>query len=58
VKRDNFKPMSTDRLWAFHEQICSALSTKMADRKREIERRFFLIKRGGGLPRGQPTTRR
>jgi DNA-binding protein H-NS len=51
LKQDNFKSMSTDRLWAFHEQIRSALSTRMADRKREIERRFCLINPAAGPPR-------
>jgi hypothetical protein len=58
MKQDKFKPMSTEALWAFHQQICSALSTKLADRKLEIERRFHVLKRAAGQPRGQPATRR
>src|ERR1700738_5128166 len=33
MKPCNFESMATDELWAFHEQICLALSAKVADRK-------------------------
>jgi DNA-binding protein H-NS len=57
MKRDRFKPMSTDNLWAFHQQICSALSTKMVGRKQEIERRFYLVNRAAGpSPADDPRT--
>jgi DNA-binding protein H-NS len=41
--------MSADKLWALREQIRIALSAKMADRKRELEHRFHLIRRFGEL---------
>jgi DNA-binding protein H-NS len=43
MKQYNFESMTTDELWAFHDQICLALSAKVADQMRELERRFQLI---------------
>jgi DNA-binding protein H-NS len=43
----NFQSMSTDKLWALHDEIRLALSAKMAFRKRELEHRFHLIRRLG-----------
>jgi DNA-binding protein H-NS len=51
MKPCDFHSMSTDKLWDLREQICLALSTRMAARKRELEHRVHLIRRFGE-PRG------
>jgi DNA-binding protein H-NS len=45
----DFESISTDKLWAFHEQVRLTLSAKIVDRKREIERRFYLVNWTAGL---------
>jgi len=45
MTKHDFERMSLDDLWSLHEQICSALETKIKDEKRILEHRLDELNR-------------
>jgi DNA-binding protein H-NS len=48
VNRNDFKSMSTDELWALHEEIASRLAASLLAEKRVLENRLKQLKGGAG----------
>jgi hypothetical protein len=46
VNRNDFKSMSTDELWALHEEIASRLAATLLAEKRVLENRLKQLKGG------------
>jgi DNA-binding protein H-NS len=57
VNRNDFKSMSTDELWALHEEIASMLAASLLAEKRVLENRLKQLK-GGAEAESSPTGRR
>jgi DNA-binding protein H-NS len=59
VKRNDFKSMSTEELWALHEEIASRLAASLLAEKRVLEDRLKQLKGGAEAGRERsPTGRR
>jgi DNA-binding protein H-NS len=59
VNSNDFKSMSTDELWALHEEIASRLAAALLAEKRVLENRLKQLKGGAGAERAAlPTGRR
>jgi DNA-binding protein H-NS len=58
VNRNDFKSMSTDELWALHEEIASRLAATLLAEKRVLENRLKQLKGGGEAERENPSTGR
>jgi DNA-binding protein H-NS len=59
VNRNDLKSMSTDELWALHEEIASQLAATLLAEKRVLEDRLKQLKGGAEAERGlTPTGRR
>jgi DNA-binding protein H-NS len=46
MNRNDFKSMSTDELWALHEEIASRLAAALTAEKNVLENRLRRLKRG------------
>ena len=46
MNRNNFKSMSTDELWALHEEVAARLATSLLAEKRLLEDRLKQLKGG------------
>ena len=57
MNRNDFKSMSTDELWALHEEIASMLAASLLAEKRVLENRLKQLK-GGAEAESSPTGRR
>jgi DNA-binding protein H-NS len=58
VNRNNFKSMSTDELWALHEEVAARLATSLLAEKRLLEDRLKLLKGGIEAEREKSSTGR
>ncbi|MGY2906906.1 H-NS histone family protein [Bradyrhizobium sp. URHC0002] len=59
MNRNNFKSMSTDELWALHEEIASTLAATLLAEKRVLENRLKQLKGSVEAEReSSPTGRR
>ena len=59
MNRNNFESMSTDELWALHEEIASRLAATLLAEKRVLETRLKQLKGGVEAEReSSPTGRR
>lgn len=59
MNRNDFKSMSTDELWALHEQVAARLAATLIAEKRVLENRLKQLKGGGESERASsPTGRR
>jgi DNA-binding protein H-NS len=58
VNRNDFKSMSTDELWALHEEIASRLAASLLAEKRVLENRLKQLKGGGEAGPENPSTGR
>ena len=46
MKRNDFEALSTDELWALHEQIATRLAAALTAEKRVLENRLRQLQRG------------
>jgi DNA-binding protein H-NS len=51
VNRNDFKSMSTDELWALHEEIAARLAASLLAEKRVLENRLKQLKGGAEAER-------
>ena len=58
MNRNNFKSMSTDELWALHEEVAARLATSLLAEKRLLEDRLKLLKGGIEAEREKSSTGR
>ena len=58
MKRNDFKSMSTDELWALHEEIASRLAASLLAEKRVLEDRLKQLKGGAEARRESSSTGR
>jgi DNA-binding protein H-NS len=58
VNRNNFKSMSTDELWALHEEVAARLATSLLAEKRLLEDRLKQLKGGIEAEREKSSTGR
>jgi DNA-binding protein H-NS len=58
VNRKNFKSMSTDELWALHEEVTARLATTLLAEKRLLEDRLKQLEGGIGAERAKSSTGR
>ena len=58
MNRNNFKSMSTDELWALHEEVAARLATSLLAEKRLLEDRLKQLKGGIEAERAKPSTGR
>ena len=58
MKRNDFKSMSTDELWALHEEIASRLAASLLAEKRVLEDRLKQLKGGAEAGRESSSTGR
>ena len=58
MNRNNFKSMSTDELWALHEEVASRLATSLLAEKRLLEDRLKQLKGGIEAEREKSSTGR
>ena len=58
MNRNDFKSMSTDELWALHEEIASRLAAALLAEKRVLENRLKQLKGGGEAEREIASTGR
>ena len=56
MNRNDFKSMSTDELWALHEEIASRLAASLLAEKRVLEIRLKQLKGVGEAERENPST--
>lgn len=56
MNRTNFKSMSTDELWALHEEVSSRLAATLLAEKRVLEDRLKQLKAGGEAERASSST--
>jgi DNA-binding protein H-NS len=56
VNRNDFKSMSTDELWALHEEIASRLAAALLAEKRVLENRLKQLKVAGEAERENPSS--
>ena len=49
MNRNDFKSMSTDELWALHEEIASRLAASLLAEKRVLENRLKQLEAGVGV---------
>jgi DNA-binding protein H-NS len=56
VNRTNFKSMSTDELWALHEEVSSRLAATLLAEKRVLEDRLKQLKGGVEAERASSST--
>ena len=58
MNRNNFKSMSTDELWALHEEVAARLATSLLAEKRLLEDRLKQLKGGIESEREKSSTGR
>jgi DNA-binding protein H-NS len=58
MKRNDFEALSTDELWALHEQIASKLAAALTAEKRVLENRLRQLQRGSETQHAGPSTGR
>jgi DNA-binding protein H-NS len=52
ARKIDLETMSTDDLWSLHEQISEILTARIADEKRELEKRLAVLNRGKQVVHG------
>ena len=58
MNRNDFKSMSTDELWALHEEIAARLAASLLAEKRVLENRLKQLKGSGEVERQSASTGR
>jgi DNA-binding protein H-NS len=58
LKKSELKSMSSEALWALHQEVNAVLATKMAAEKRELEKRLKQINLRSGETLGNGRERR
>jgi len=58
VNRNDFKSMSTDELWALHQEVAARLATSLLAEKRLLEDRLKQLKGGIEAERAKSSTGR
>ncbi len=58
MNRNNFESMSTDELWALHEEVAARLATSLLAEKRLLEDRLKQLKGGIEAEREKSSTGR
>lgn len=58
MNRNNFKSMSTDELWALHEEVAARLATSLLAEKRLLEDRLKQLRGGIEAEREKSSTGR
>ena len=53
ARKFDLESMSTDDLWLLHEQISEILAARIADEKRELEKRLAVLNRGKDVVQGR-----
>ena len=58
MKRNDFEALSTNELWALHEQIATRLAAALTAEKRVLENRLRQLQRGSETQHAAPSTGR
>src|SRR3954465_2942134 len=56
ARKFDLEAMSTDDLWLLHEQISEILAARIADEKRELEKRLAGLNRGKEVVQGRDSS--
>jgi DNA-binding protein H-NS len=56
ARKFDLEAMSTDDLWLLHEQISEILAARIADEKRELEKRLAVLNRGKDVVQGRDSS--
>jgi DNA-binding protein H-NS len=56
ARKFDLEAMSTDDLWLLHEQISEILAARIADEKRELEKRLAVLNRGKEVVQGRDSS--
>jgi DNA-binding protein H-NS len=56
ARKIDLEAMSTDDLWSLHEQISEILAARIADEKRELEKRLAVLNRGKDVVQGRDSS--
>lgn len=56
ARKFDLEAMSTDDLWSLHEQISEILAARIAEEKRELEKRLAVLNRGKDVVQGRDSS--
>src|SRR3954447_24883394 len=56
ARKFDLEAMSTDDLWLLHEQISEILAARIAEEKRELEKRLAVLNRGKDVVQGRDSS--